>query len=141
MGKFYIGVTGYSARKFDEGLALECIIEAFDQIKAENPGATFVVVSGLTNIGIPKLAYLEATRRGWLTMGIACEKASEYTTFPCDTVRIVGKNWGDESQAFISQCLDGAIVRIGGGVQAHEEIKFAKLEGVQVLEYDVTEYK
>lgn len=130
-----IGVVGYSAQKFNESEAERMIFEAFNQIDAQYAEKAKVVVSGLTNIGIPALAYKEAAARGWRTVGIACSKAVEYECFPVDEEIIVGDEWGDESSTFLDT-ID-LLVRIGGGKQSLTETAEMKSRGKPVIEYDL----
>lgn len=122
MSTLKIGVVGYSGQKFDELLAIAKIIGVLDRVVTDHPNATDIwLVSGLTNLGIPKFAYHEARRRGWKTSGIACAKANQYPCFDVDERKIVGEEWGDESATFLQEC--DILVRIGGGKQSHAEIK------------------
>jgi hypothetical protein len=117
-----IGVVGSSAAGVDEARGARAICACYDRLSraAEVAGAQVEIVSGLTVLGVPKLAYQEAARRGWKTAGIACAKARDHPCFPCDRVRIVGAEWGDESAAFLRD-ID-CLVRIGsGGPQAKAE--------------------
>ena len=129
-----VGVVGYSTQKFDVKKAIEIIREVFDDI-ARKYGNNITIVSGLTAMGIPLLAYKEAKRRGWKTVGVTCEKANEYEQFPVDEKIIVGEEWGDESETFLS--MIDVLVRIGGGKQSHKETQMAKERGISVIEYDL----
>lgn len=131
---YFVGVVGFSDKKFDKEKAKKLIKEAFDKI--ENNG-NIKIVSGLTALGIPLLAYKEAVKREWETIGVACEKAKEFELFPVDEKKIVGKDWGDESETFLKM-LD-CIIRVGGGKQSREEIKEAKKMNIKVIEYDLDE--
>lgn len=51
------------------------IHDAFDSF---NQSTTIEVVSGLTQLGVPALAYEEAVRQGWRTIDVACSKAFKY---------------------------------------------------------------
>lgn len=131
-----IGVVGYCPpTKFDEKEAARMICEAYNQIQSAYPNRLKTVVSGLTNVGVLKLAYLEARRRGWRTSGIACKKAENYELFPVDEKKIIGDNWGDESEEFL-RTID-ALIRIGGGKQSLRETAQAKTNGKLVLEYEL----
>ena len=130
-----IGVVGYSGQKFDEAEASSLLSKAFDQIVTENPDKEIRVASGYTNVGIPALAYKEAVRRGWKTIGIACAKAFSYDRFPCDDVLIIGTNWGDESQEFLE--TSDVLVRVGGGKQSLAEVATAKSMGKRVHEFEL----
>lgn len=134
-----IGVTGYSAQKFDSDEAQRMLREAYDQIDARYPDKRKAVVSGLTDLGVPALAYREATRRGWRTVGIACSKASEYPCYPVDERIIEGNEWGQESPRFLSTLE--ILVRVGGGGQAKRETAETKTMGKPVIEYDLPAQK
>lgn len=133
-----VGVVGYSARKFDKKKGLGFLREAFDEIERKY-GKNIMIVSGLTDLGVPALAYREAVKRGWKTSGIACAKAEKYDTFDVDEKIIVGKEWGDESQTFIDS-ID-LMIRIGGGKQSHKETKIAASQGLPTREYELEESK
>ena len=126
-----IGVIGYSSQNFDQRKAKRLLHQAFDKI----PLGEHTVVSGLTNLGIPALAYKEAKRRSWKTAGIACAKAFDYPRFPVDEVRIVGENWGDESETFLEDIA--LLIRIGGGKQSQAETKSAKQMKLEVWEFEL----
>jgi hypothetical protein len=124
-----IGVVGYSSGKFDEDLAEAMLELGFVNVLyydlKHSPRISLdheiEVVTGLTNVGIPKLAYEFAAGRNWRTVGIACEQANEYECYPVDEKIIVGTEWGDESQTFLDyiDCL----IRVGGGDQSLDEVK------------------
>lgn len=63
-------------------------------------------------------------------MGIACKLAKEYECFPCDSVMIVGNNWGDESGRFLDKIEE--LFCYGGGDQTKNEAHKAKQLGVEV---------
>ena len=136
MSELRIGVVGYSATEFNEQKAKKLLTTGFDTILSSHNGPV-CVVSGLTAIGIPKLAYEQADARGWRTAGVACSKAEEYETYPVGETTIVGSNWGDESDEFLTQ-ID-VLLRVGGGEQAIEETKHAVSEGIDVYEYELPE--
>lgn len=127
-----VGVVGYSGQKFNETDATFLLGEAWGEIGIKGDS---VIVSGLTNLGIPALAYGFAADYGLKTMGIACSKAKDYECFPCDRVHIIGDNWGDESEAFLAS-ID-YLVRIGGGKQSHAECQRAKELGIIVIEKEL----
>jgi hypothetical protein len=129
-----VGVVGYSSQKFDERVGRMMVAVALNARYVESQG-DLIIVSGYTNLGIPKLAYEYAKKLGYKTMGIACSKAVEYECFPCDRVHIVGDNWGDESKAFLAS-ID-VLVRIGGGAQSKKECQEANVLGIPVIEYEL----
>ena len=130
-----IGVIGYSAQKFDKKKATDLLKKSFDLVVSENKSDNYEVVSGLTNLGIPALAYKEAKERNWKTVGIAPKVSEEFEYFPCDDVRIVGEGWGEESETFLNS-ID-ILVKIGGGKQSKTELSKAKDMGLKVYEYDL----
>ncbi len=135
LDEVHIGVVGYSLQHFNEEKAAAIIGAAFDELDMLYVGKIKVVVSGLTNMGIPSLAYQEAVSRGWRTVGIACEKANQYKLFPVDKQIIVGKKWGDESPTFLNS-ID-VLIRVGGGEDSIKEVNAFKQMGKPVYEYEL----
>ena len=136
MNNIKIGVIGYSKQEFDKKKAIEYIKTAFDFIEKWCPDRAKTVISGLTDLGIPALAYREAKRRSWRVEGIACSKVLNYVWFPVSNVTIVSGNWGDESEAFLKAI--NILVRVGGGEQSMREVEMAKkMRGIDVIEYDL----
>jgi hypothetical protein len=133
----YVGVVGYSKSDFNHEKAVESLKKAFTIIENQFPSAKFNCVSGLTNQGVPALAYKEACARLWSTTGVACGKVKNgnYELFPVDETIIVGEKWGDESEKFLS--LLDVLVKIGGGKQSETEAAQAKEKGIKVLEYNI----
>jgi len=143
-----LGVVGYCPpTRFDEDKALEYLVDGYNRVSADFPGRHITVVSGLTNVGVLRLAYEEAVRRGWKTAGVASEKAMSFPWFPTDEAPIVvGSGWGDESDIFIygnrwrghphEHGLD-AIVRIGIGEQSIRECDAMKAMGKKAYGYDL----
>jgi hypothetical protein len=128
-----IGVVGYSDKKFDKKEALELLRKGLDELVGRRKD--IVIVSGLTNLGIPAIAYKEAVLRGYRTVGIACKKASEYELFEVDESIILGDEWGEESDRFL-EYID-VLLRVGGGKQSLAEAKKAKEMGKRVIEYEL----
>lgn len=137
--KLYVGVVGYSNQDFDETEATIILEEAFDDIETEyvdnGDFESIVVVSGLTNIGIPSIAYQVADERGYETVGVAPDEASEYELYDVDEIYWVGETFGDESQAFID--MIDVIIRVGGGEQSKREVEMAEEDDLSVIEYDL----
>jgi hypothetical protein len=126
-----VGVVGFSNPNFDRHKAAEYLAGAFSSIQGKA-----LVVSGLTDLGIPALAYRVAKNFSFKTAGIACKKAEDYDLYPVDVPPIiVGDNWGDESKTFLDS-ID-MLVRVGGGKQSLEECNEAKKQGIKVVEYDL----
>lgn len=128
-----IGIIGYSAQKFDEVEAKRLIELGLSSLGVQDYD---IIVSGLTNLGIPKLAYEIATERELKTVGIACKLAKEYDCFPVDEEIIVGDNWGDESETFLNYIE--ALIKVGGGKQS--ETEYEKFNGPK-LEFELAATK
>ena len=92
--------------------------------KKERVNAEIEVVSGMTNEGIPQVSYKVARKLGFKCTGIACERAKELDCFECDNIIFEGKEWGDESSAFL-QYVD-VLVKVGGGKQSEKEFRIFK---------------
>lgn len=123
-GIFRLGLVGYSRSKFDWHEARR-LVELGIRRAFELSGQSFsegVLVSGLTNMGIPKLGYEFARAKSMKTVGIAPRRAKRVRCglFPVDEQIIVGQNFGDESETFIDS-ID-ALLRVGGGPQSRREV-------------------
>lgn len=123
-----VGVVGYSGRKFDERLARQELTGVLAELleRRELPPGCVELVSGLTNIGVPKIAYEFATDAGMKTVGISAGRAlnSSVGVYPVDKQIIVGENYGDESEEFVGY-ID-VLIRIGGGAQSFQEVAMFK---------------
>jgi hypothetical protein len=122
---YSIGVVGFSARKFDHEVARELLREALQQVLASAglQPAEVELVSGLTDVGVPGLAYALATELGIRTVGISARAAlrSRSGVFPVHERILVGERYGDESEVFIAR-ID-ALIRVGGGPQSRREVE------------------
>jgi predicted Rossmann-fold nucleotide-binding protein len=131
-----IGVVGYSDDKvFDHNIAKALLAIAFDVVEEAHPAESYELVSGLTNVGVPKLAYELADTREWTTIGLTAKEAKQYECYPVDKEIIVGENFGDESEAFIDY-ID-VFVRVGGGKQSMKEADMAKHSRIPMYQYDL----
>ncbi len=132
-----VGVVGYSTQPFDQTQALRLIRQAFDTVVGRYPQATITVVSGLTNLGVPRLGYEEAARRGWRTAGVTLEYRlhRQDPLFPVDERIIVVGRRGDDSPIFLATIH--VLVRIGGGPLSLAETAAFKQVGRPVIEYDL----
>lgn len=149
MSVLRLGVVGYCPpTEFDEQDANELLAKAFKDVLADHPGATDIwVVSGLCDVGIPALAYRIAKEKGWKTSGIACRQANakvddgkgglknKFQWFEVDNYKIVGDNWGDESETFLKE-ID-VLIRVGGGKQSLAEVERFRRSGGRVYEYEL----
>jgi hypothetical protein len=131
-----IGIVGFSDEKaFDIKKATLRVNEFYDKISKLFPKNEIVIVSGLTNMGIPKIAYTLAQNRKWKTVGISAEEALKMKLYPVDSKIIVGKKFGDESMEFINN-ID-ILGRFGGGLQSEKEEKMIKEKGIKVYSYEI----
>jgi predicted Rossmann-fold nucleotide-binding protein len=119
-----IGVIGYSNQDFNSEKAKEHIRKALNKIENKYNSNNYCIISGYTDLGIPALAYREANKRDYKTVGIACSKAKQYETYPVDRKYIIGSDWSDESQKFLEE-ID-CLIQIGGGEQSKDELEKAK---------------
>ncbi|KYK27107.1 hypothetical protein AYK26_00205 [Euryarchaeota archaeon SM23-78] len=137
--KLRLGVVGYCPpAKFDVKKAEALVNQGYNRVVADFPDTENTVVSGLTNVGVLKIAYEQAKRRGWRTAGVACEKVYEFQDnwFPVDEKPvIIGENWGDESQTFL-ETID-VLLRVGGGIQSIREAIQTRAMGKPVYEYEL----
>lgn len=135
-----VGIVGYSKQKFDKGEAEAILRKVFVNLhhirkKYELNDFAIEIVSGLTHMGIPGIAYDLAEEFGFKTVGIACNKANYYLCYPVDKTIIVGTNWGEESKTFMNY-IDH-LIRVGGGSQSHNEVQMARELGKSVEEYEL----
>lgn len=130
---YKVGIVGYSSDEFDAVQAINLVRKTLDSFNVD--GANIELVSGLTAMGIPLIAYHIASRYNYKLTGIACKKAFEYELVDVDEIIIVGNDWGDESQAFINY-ID-ILIRIGGNNQSKHEVDLARQKGIQIIEYNL----
>lgn len=130
-----VGIIGYSSQAFNKDAARTILLERFQKL-IQVHGANIEIISGLTWLGIPGLAYEVARSLGLKTVGIACSKAFDHKIFPCDRSIIIGSQWGDESGLFLDS-ID-LLIRIGGGKQSLRECQLAKEKGIPLEEFELT---
>jgi hypothetical protein len=136
-----IGIVGHSSDNIDEALGsrlLDRMISAMTKHNINCKDSHIEIVSGLTNIGVPKLAYKIADKLKYIKVGISAEQAYEVKcgVYPVDKEIIVGQKFGDESSVFI-EYID-CLVRVGGGKQSANEVRLFK-EKCLMLKLDVKE--
>jgi len=134
-----IGVVGFSQPHFDQEKSRILLEESMKNFVGESAENTIEVVSGLTNIGIPKISYEIAVDNNWKTIGISARRAlkAHCGIFPCDKHSIVGNNFGDESEYFVDY-ID-VLIRIGGGKQSRKEVELFK-DKIHAQNKDITKY-
>lgn len=129
MPTYNIGVAGYCAQKFDRDDA-RIQLERYLSKYVDNHVA---VVSGLSDMGVPGIAYRIAKDLGITTIGIAAGKArGADNLWPCDEVYFVGQDWGDESLFFLGKIDE--LIAYEGGQQTKREVALAKELGIKVAE-------
>jgi hypothetical protein len=140
-----LGVVGFSARHFDQEVAKKYLAEGLERIITTTQARPeeIELVSGLTNQGVPKLAYELAVSKKIRTIGISAAKAKSFSKFPVDRFEYHGRDFGDESPAFIAYITH--LLRVGGGKQSRHEVELfkAKLQetpellAAHLIEYEV----
>ena len=132
---FKLGILGYSAQAFNEEEATKILQKAI--LDAWIKHGEIEIVSGMTYVGIPKIAYCLAEYYGFSTTGIVSKKAqnSKYNLFPCDTQIFTGKDWKDASPFFVDYCDE--FIRVGGGNISMNEVQMIKADGKPIIEYDL----
>lgn len=128
-----IGVIGYSDSLFNESKAKKLVQNGLEEIINDYSDEP-VIISGLTNLGIPRIAYEEAPSQKWKTVGFACSRSEEYDTFDVDKKHIIGDEWGDKSEEFLNN-ID-VLLRVGGRTQLMEEAEKARRKGIRIYEYE-----
>jgi hypothetical protein len=121
-----VGVVGFSSPRFDHDEARVLLREALSGVLARAgvvPGQA-ELVSGLTDVGVPGLAYALAVELGMRTIGISARQALRSRRFPVDEQILVGQKYGDESEVFVAR-ID-VLIRVGGGPQSRREVEMFK---------------
>lgn len=134
-----IGIVGFSSKHINEQLATTLLEDMICKIAAGCSSSEEVeVVTGLTNIGIPKLAYQIADKHKFIKVGISAQQAYRVKCgiYFVDKEIIVGEFFGDESQTFVDYIQ--YLVRVGGGKQSASEVNLFK-EKCHSLQWDTTE--
>ncbi|MFH1047449.1 MAG: hypothetical protein V1738_04055 [Patescibacteria group bacterium] len=133
----YIGVVGYlPPSEFDEKEALLRLQQSFDDIDRRWPDQLKAVVSGLTDVGIHAIAYREAERRGWMTVGICCRRAFDHNLYPCAVKVFAGKDFGDDEEVRAFTKNLNCLVRIGDGPISRRITEQLRNEGLPIWEHD-----
>lgn len=146
MNEINIGFVGNSYENFDMQKARSIISDIFNVISRkycndDNIDIKINIVTGATNMGIPKLVYEEASRFNmrwgeWLTLvGIMAKEGYECELFPCDEIYAYGNKFGEESPFFIDK-ID-VLYKIGGGEQSKKEFKMAQDKGIECFEFEL----
>ena len=122
-----IGVVGFSRNQFDQVTARTIIRTNFEQLHKKYGAIREVeIVSGYTAMGVPKIAYEEAAKFGFVKVGFSARQAFQVKcgVFQVDKEIIVGQRFGDESHDFVTY-IHG-LLRVGGGKQSRHEVDLFK---------------
>lgn len=121
-----IGVVGFSRNDFDLEQAKTVLLRFIRKITAERNPKEVELVSGLTDTGVPRLAYLIADEMGLVTVGFTAKAAfqAKYGLYPVQKEIIFGEFFGDESEEFVKY-ID-YLIRVGGGKQSLREVELFK---------------
>ena len=137
---FTIGVAGYCPpSEYDRAEAERLVREALaEAVRLAPEGAEIRMAGGWSDTGIHGQAYhIAKYEYGWYVIGFGSQmivlesEGGEYELFPVDEHHKVGTQWGDESDEFVAAC--DALVRIGGGVQSHNECEAMLKQGKHVI--------
>jgi hypothetical protein len=125
-----IGIVGFSSDQIDHLAAHKLLQQSMQQLVSwhapkAKPG-DIRIISGLTNIGVPKVAYQIADQLGYRTVGISAARALKVHCGMYDVHEriIIGREFGDESLQFVT-AID-YLIRIGGGKQSRHELGLFK---------------
>lgn len=120
------GVVGFSRNQFDQEAAYQILHSIFQKIKQKHPHKTIEIVSGYTNMGVPKIAYELSEQFGFVTVGFSAKQALQVKSgvYPVDKVILKGLRFGNESEDFV-RYID-ALIRVGGGKQSRHETDLFK---------------
>ncbi len=126
---FALGLVGFSGSfkhnpRPDAQSITQRVLNSLIHPKAQKlaPRPLFLV-SGATNLGVPRIGYAAAVALGCPTVGVTAASAIGYAIAPLDYLTVVGKRFGDESHAFIS--VIDELWAIGGGPQSKAECQLA----------------
>ncbi|MCI5082884.1 MAG: hypothetical protein MRY78_14395 [Saprospiraceae bacterium] len=117
-----IGVVGFSRNQFDQKAARAKLKMHLETILSTHLASELELVSGYTNMGVPRIAYQLADELGMATTGFSAKQALRVRAglYPVDKKIIIGERFGDESEAFVAY-ID-VLIRIGGGPQSRHEV-------------------
>ena len=121
-----IGVVGFSRSSFDKKTAILKLRNILEFLAEGKNPKEIEVVSGYTNMGVPRIAYRLADDMDLVTVGFSAQQALRVRAgvYPVQKKILVGERFGDESEAFI-EYID-ILIRIGGGPQSRHETALFK---------------
>ena len=121
-----IGIVGFSRSQFDKKMAILKLRNILEKLTIGKAPASIEIISGYTNMGVPRIAYRLADDMGFKTVGFSAKQALRVRAgvYPVKEVILEGERFGEESQKFI-EYID-ILVRIGGGPQSRKEVELFK---------------
>lgn len=125
-----VGLIGFSGnfkrntRDDAELITRRALTRKVNDLVSERSPELVYFISGATDLGVPRVGYSVAKGLGCTTVGVTAGAAMRYSLAELDYLTVVGKKFGDESEAFVS-CLDELWV-FGGGQQSLDECKLAR---------------
>ena len=135
-GGVAIGLAGFSGSfKSNERADSEAVtsrtleIMLGEAVDSRSP-STVYLISGATNLGVPRIGYTLCKRLGCKAVGVTAGSAISHAIAPLDYLTVVGKSFGDESEAFVS-VLDELWV-VGGGRQSRNECELASKSSIPI---------
>lgn len=126
-----IGITGnldYEVNKED----INVIYQALKNIDEDFQGFKKSLISNGLNTGIFGTAYDIAKKIGWLTGAVTCSKINDMEKYEVDSNYIIGEEWGDEDDLFLSN-IDG-LYKFGSDEQSENKAKKAREMNIPVRE-------
>jgi len=132
MNTLKIGVVGFSRNQFDKKTAILQLRNHIEHFIEKYPDHKISIVSGYTNMGVPKLAYQIADDLSLHTVGFSAKQALRVRSgvYPVKEEILVGERFGDESEEFI-RYID-VLLRVGGGPQSRKEVEMFKKHPVHL---------
>lgn len=131
-----IGLVGFSGsfkknkRSDAENVSRRVLSKEIKELIQTHSSASIFLVSGATNLGVPRIGYDIAKQHGCQNVGITAGCAIRYSIAELDYLTVVGKRFGDESNAFIST-IDQLWV-LGGGGQSLDECNLASKANIPI---------
>ncbi len=136
-GLYLAGVMGFAGRWERSGLDGEelrrFVADAREALRAElsrvreRHGERLVVVTGATDTGVLQITYELCAAGGIPTLSAAPDAALNYEIGPLRYVIPAGREFGDESDLFVS--FSDEFVLLGGGKQSRRETLAASAAG------------
>lgn len=135
MDEIKLGIVGYTEKDFDEKVARQAIKHFITTLR--DNGQKPIIVIGVSNMGIDKIAYDIAEEENLRTVGISPKEVENYELLDVDKKIIKGEKFGDESEYYIDY-ID-KLIKVGGGEQSEREYNLAvsKLGEKNVKEYNI----